>query len=142
MIWLGIFLLLGFDLTPDNILTHVVFLGEVEKLADLGRTLRAKPLGKDSIGEIRELIVTLLDDDKRENRNIWSDDAATNGFATPLAFAPLTVARVAIGKEEADTVGDENALFHRKPLLIIAAGDAEDISLELVTNSLSWNFLR
>jgi hypothetical protein len=49
---------------------------------------------------------------------------------------------VAIGEEEANTVGDENALFHRKTLLVIAAGDAEYITLELVTNSLSRDFLR
>jgi len=49
---------------------------------------------------------------------------------------------MAIGKEEADTMGNENTLFHRKALLVIAAGDTEDITLELVTDSLSRDLLR
>jgi len=64
MIWLGILLLLGCDLAPDDILAHVVLLGEVEKFADLGRTLGTKTLGQDGIGETRKLIITLLDDDE------------------------------------------------------------------------------
>ena len=49
---------------------------------------------------------------------------------------------MAIVKEEADTMGNENTLFHRKTLLVIAAGDTEDITLELVTNSISRDLLR
>jgi hypothetical protein len=48
---------------------------------------------------------------------------------------------VAIGEEKADTMRDKNTLLHGKALLVIAAGDAEDITLELVANSISRNFL-
>ena len=64
MIWLGILLLLGCDLAPDDILAHVVLLGEVEKLADLGCTLGTETLGQDGVCETRKLIIALLDDDK------------------------------------------------------------------------------
>lgn len=64
MIWLSILLLLGCDLAPDDILAYVVLLGEVEKLANLGRTLGTETLGQDGICEIRKLIIALLDDDK------------------------------------------------------------------------------
>ena len=64
MIRLGILLLLGCDLAPDNVLAHVVLLGKVEKLADFGRTLGTKTLGQDCISETRKLIITLLDDDE------------------------------------------------------------------------------
>lgn len=36
---LGTLLLLGDDLAADDVLAHIVFFGEVEELADLGRTL-------------------------------------------------------------------------------------------------------
>jgi len=48
---------------------------------------------------------------------------------------------VAIDKEEADTVGNEDALLHGKTLLVVATGDAEDIAFELVSNGLSRDFL-
>jgi hypothetical protein len=83
---------LRFDLTPDNILAHVVLLGEVEKFTNLGRTLGAETLGQHGVSETRKFIITLLDDDKRENRNIRSNDAATNGLATSLALPSLTIA--------------------------------------------------
>jgi hypothetical protein len=49
---------------------------------------------------------------------------------------------VTIGKEEADTMRDEDTLLHRETLFVITARDAKDIALELVANGLSRDFLR
>jgi hypothetical protein len=49
---------------------------------------------------------------------------------------------VAISKEKADTVRNEDALLHRETLFVIAARDAENIALEFFANGLSWDFLR
>jgi hypothetical protein len=64
VVWFGILFLLGCDLAPDDILAYVIFLGEVEELANFGCTLRTKSLGQNVIGEARELVVSLLNDDK------------------------------------------------------------------------------
>ena len=64
MIWFGIFLLLGFDLAPDDILAYVILLGKVEELPDLGCALGTKALGQNIVGEARKLVVSLLNDNK------------------------------------------------------------------------------
>jgi hypothetical protein len=92
VVWFGILLLLRFDLTPDDILAYVILLGKVEKLANLGCTLGPKALGQNIIGEARKLFVSFLNNDKREDCNIMSDDATADRLAAPLALTPLTIA--------------------------------------------------
>jgi hypothetical protein len=40
---------------------------------------------------------------------------------------------VALGQQEADTGGKEDTLLHGETLLVVTSGDAEDVTLELVT---------
>jgi len=48
---------------------------------------------------------------------------------------------VAVGEEEAHTVGEEDALFHGETLLVVTAGDAEDISFPFVAEGVTGDFL-
>ena len=48
---------------------------------------------------------------------------------------------MAVSKEEADTVGEEDALFHGETLLVVTAGDAEDVSFPFVTEGVTGDFL-
>lgn len=136
-------LLLGTrHLSSNNVLPDIIFLGQVEELPDLGRPLGPETLRQHVIGQTRDLVFTLLDDDERKNRNIRANDAATDGLA--LAFAGTTgaVTRVAVRKEEANTVGDKNTLLHGETLLVVTASDTEDIALPLVTERVTRDFLR
>lgn len=139
---LRILLLGALDLPANNVLPDVVLLGEVEELADLSRTLGAKALGEDGVGQAGDLVVALLDDYEGEDGNIGTDDAATDGLALALTGAAGAVARVAVGEEEADTVGHEDTLLHRETLLVVTAGDTEDVALPLVAERVPRDFLR
>jgi hypothetical protein len=84
----------------------------------------------------------LFDDDEGENGDIGSDDASAHGLALTLARAASAITRVGIVKEKTDAVGEENALFHWEALLVVSAGDTEDVSLPFVAERIGLNFLR
>ena len=57
---------------------HIIFLIETEEFADLGGTLGTKTLGLDNIGQARDIVFSLLDDGKGENREVLGDNAAAD----------------------------------------------------------------
>ena len=111
-------LLLRDDLATDDKLADVVRLVEVEEPTDLGRALGAEPLGEDLVGQPRDVVLALLDDDEVEGADVGTDDATADRLALALAGAAGAVARVALGEEEADTVRDEDSLLQRETLLL------------------------
>ena len=141
-VWLRSFLLLAGDLPSDDKLAHIVLLLEVEEFADLGRTFGAEAFREDSVGEARDLLLALLDDDKGEDSNVGADDAPTDGLAFTLACAARAEARVAVGEQESHTVREKDALLHRETLFIVSTCDAEDVALEFVADRVAGHFLR
>ena len=139
-VWLRILLLRTRDLSPDHVLPHIILLGQVEEFADLGSPLGTKTFGDDGVGQSGDLVLALLDDDHGEDSNIGANDAATNRLALALTGAADTVARVAVGEEETDTVGYKDTLLHGETLLVVAAGDLEDVALELVAQAVALDF--
>ena len=119
--------------------TYIVFLGEAKELADLSCALGTETLGVDDVGDAWDIGIALLDDGECEDRKIHCNDAATDGFALALTGAAGSVAGVAIGEEKSDSSGMHNALLHGKTLLVVAAGDLEDVALELVANAVARN---
>lgn len=117
--------------------TYIVLLGEAEELADLGGALGAETLGVDDVGQAGDLLLALLDDGEGQNGQVHADNAAADGLALALAGAAGAVAGVAVGQKEADTGGVHDTLLHRETLLVVAAGDAEDVSLPLVAEGVS-----
>ena len=93
----------------------------------------------DDVGEAREVGITLLDDGKGEDGEIHSDDASTDGFALALTGAAGSVARVPIRQEQADSSWMHDSLLHGETLLVVAAGDLEDVALEFITNAVARN---
>ena len=138
---LRVLLLGALDFSPNNVLADVILLGEVKEAADLGRTLGAEALGEDGVGQSGDLVLALLDDNDGKDSNVGTDDAAANGLALALTGAAGAVARVAVREEEADTVGEEDALLHGEALLVVAAGNTEDVALPLVAEGVSRDLL-
>jgi hypothetical protein len=62
--------------------------------------------------------------------------AGATGAVTGMAVG------VAVVKEEADTVGEENTLLHWETLFVVTAGDAEDVPFPFVAENVPGNFLR
>ena len=127
-------LALGLDLATDDVLADIVFLAEAEEAADLGRTLGTEALGLDGVGKSRDVLLALLDDRESEDGEIGTNDASADRLALALAGAAGAVAGVAVGEEKADTGRGDNTLLHGKTLLVVAAGDADNVALPLIAN--------
>jgi len=120
--------------------TYIVFLGEAKELADLGCTLGTEALGVNDISDAGNIIVALLDDREREDGQVHSHDAATDRFTLALTGAARSVAGVAVREQEADSSGMHDSLLHWETLLVVAAGDLEDVALELIANAVARYF--
>jgi hypothetical protein len=94
----------------------------------------------DGVGHAWDVGFASLDDRKGEDGQVHCDDAATDGFALPLTSAAGAVAGVAVGEEEADSRWVHDALFHGETLLVVAAGDFENVTFEFVADTVAWDF--
>lgn len=119
--------------------TYIIILGEAEELADLGGTLGAETFGVDDVGNAGDIGLALLDDTEGQDGQVHADDAATDGLALALTSAARAVAGVPIREQQADTGWVHHTLLHGETLLVVASSDAENISLELVTDAVAWN---
>jgi len=138
---LSTLLLLADNLTADNILPDIVLLGQVEEPPDLGGTLGAETLGEDGVGKTGDLSLALLNDDEGEDSDIGANDATTDRLAATLTVATGTVARVAVGQEELDAVGEEDTLLHGETLLVVSTCDTEKVSLPLLSKGITRDLL-
>ena len=48
---------------------------------------------------------------------------------------------MAVGEEEADTVGDKDTLLHGETLLVVATSDAEGVALEFIAERVGSDLL-
>lgn len=135
-------LLLCRDFATDDVLADIVILAEIEELSDLAGTLRAKSARNGNVGEAGQLLLAILHNDDRQNCKIGADDAAADRLALALACAARAVARVSLGKQKADSVVEEDSLLHREALLVISAGNLEDVPLKLVAKGIDLDLLR
>jgi hypothetical protein len=121
--------------------THIIFLAETEEAADLGGTLGTETLGVDNVGKTGNVSVALLDDAQSKDGEVHADDATADRLPLALSGAAGAVAGVALTEKKAHTGWVHNTLLHRETLLVVAAGDAEDVALELVADRVSRNLL-
>jgi len=141
-VWLRALLaLLGLDLTTDDKLANIVFLAETEEAADLAGTLWTQTLGVYGIRQTWDVCVSLLDNGQSQDGQVHRDDASTDRLPLSLASSSWAVAAVAVGEEEANTGWVHNTLLHWETLLVVAAGDSEDVALELVADAVARHFL-
>lgn len=116
----------------DREQTHIILLAETKEAADLGGTLGTQSLGVYGVRETRQVPLALLDDAESEHGKVHANDASAHTLPLALAGATGSVAGVAFGEEQSDTGRVHDTLLHRETLLVVAAGDSEDVALELV----------
>lgn len=121
--------------------TYIVLLAQAEELPDLGRPLGTETLRVGDISQAGNLSLTLLDDDQRQNSQVHSNNATPDGLSLPLTGPPGAVTRVASRQEKADTSRVHNTLLHGETLLVVSAGDLEDITSELGADTVAGDFL-
>mmetsp|Transcript_28863 Transcript_28863/g.71984 ORF Transcript_28863/g.71984 Transcript_28863/m.71984 type:complete len:274 (-) Transcript_28863:26-847(-) len=129
--------LAALDGPADDVRPHVLVLGQRKELADLVGALGTQAAGLVAVGEAGDVVVALLDHGEGEDTDVGSHDAAADGLALELPFAPGAEAGHALLEEQADSCVGEDALHHGEALLVVAAGDAEDVALELVTQTVA-----
>merc|ERR1719418_236062 len=125
----------------DHVLAHVVVLGQVEKLADLGGTLGSQTTRDGGIGEAGNVVVSFLHNNHRNDGKISIDNASTNRLAFTFTCTALTVARVAFAQEKTHTKSGKDTLFHRETLLVVSTSNTENVTGPFVTKGGSINFL-
>lgn len=137
-------LLLGRDLATDDVLPHVVFLRQIKKRTQFVGALRPQAPRNSNVSQARDSIVTRLDDDQVEHRDLVGNDASANALALALAAAhsKAPAPRLALVHEETHARGRDNTLLHREPLLILTAHHFEDVPLILIGDVLAVNLLR
>ena len=91
------------------------------------------------VGDTWDIGISLLNNGESEDGKVHSDDASTNGLALTLTGSARSVARVALRKEKADTGWVHDSLLHWETLLVVTTGDLEDVSLEFISNGVTWN---
>lgn len=138
---LGVGLVALGDLTSDDKLADVVLLGQAEELSNVVGSLWSQSLWNGLVGEALDFLLALLEDHQAQDGQVWADDASTNGLSLTLAGSARSVAGVALGQQESDTGWVQNTLLHWEALLVVAAGDLEDVALELVANGVALDLL-
>ena len=77
----------------------------------------------------RNILLSLLDDDKVENAQVAVDDAATHRTTSPVSLTSRSKARMTFLEEQLHTAISKNTLLHGETLLVIATRDSHDIPL-------------
>ena len=121
--------------------THIILFVQTEELLDLGSALRSQTLRVHGVGHTGDVVVALLDNRQSQHGQIHRDDASTHTLPLALTGAAGAVARVAVREQEAHTRRVHDTLLHGKTLLVVAAGDLEDVALEFVADAVARDFL-
>jgi len=140
---LGLLLsLLQLDWPSDNILSDIIVFVEVEKLADLASSFGSQTTGDGGVGKAWDISFALLDDDEVEHGQVGVDDASPDASAVTLSGASGSVARVLGAEKKADTPVGQHSLHHGESLLVVSTTDAEHVTLPLISEGVSRDFLR
>jgi len=118
----------------DDVLPHVVLLGQVEELADLGGALGTAHAGHVAVGQPGNVDISFLDDHEGKYGHVAIHDAPTDRLSSALSIATWPVARVALGEQESNASLGQHALLHGESLLVVAAGNADDVALPFVAD--------
>merc|ERR1719470_11251 len=119
----------------------LLLFGQVKQLPDLAGPLGSQPPGDGVVGEPGDLSLALLDDGHGEDSQVAVHDASADRLPLTLSITPGSVAAVALRQEEPGATVGEDTLLHGEPLLVVTPGDAEHVPLELISKSVSFNFL-
>lgn len=137
----GVLSFLGGSFSSDDVLGDIVFLAQVEELSDSGGSLGAKSSRNVLVSESFDFLVSLLDANKVEGRDISSNDATSNGLSSSLSVSSGSEAGGSFGQQESNSSVGKDSLLHGETLLVVSSHDLEDVSLELISHLVSIDLL-
>lgn len=129
--------LLSGDGTANDELADVVFLAQVEELADARGTLGTEALGDGLVGDIGDLLLSLLYNDDVDYGHLRGDDASADRLAAAISLAAVDVVAGSSVEQQTNSVRRQYSLLHRKSLLVESSSYAEHISLVLISQEIA-----
>lgn len=138
---LGVGLVTLDNLTSDNEVSDVVLLGQAEELSNVAGSLWTQSLWGGGVSQTLDVTVTLLDNRQSKDSQVLADNATSDGLSLTLTSSSWSVTRVALGQQQLDSGWVHNTLLHWETLLVVTTSDSEDVALELVTDSVTGDFL-
>lgn len=134
-------LALSLEDSRNDSLSDIIGLFKVEKLSDVGSSLRSKTLGDGDISQTFNLTGSLSEDDQVKDGKIGSDDATSNRLSLSLTNLSGSVARLTLLQEQSNSVVGDDTLLHGETLEIVTSGDSEKVTSPFLTKTLTLNFL-
>lgn len=129
------------EMEEESEQTHIIILPQAKELANLSRPLRPQPLRQHLIRETRNLLLALLHNTQRQHGQIHRDNAPPDALPLPLASPPRPIAAVSRAQQQAHARGVHDPLLHGEALLVVAAGDLEDVAFEFGSHAVAFDFL-
>merc|ERR1711955_71559 len=125
----------------DDILADIIVLLQVEELPDLAGSLGSQSSWDGVVSKSGNLVVSLLDNSQVENSQVSINNTSTDRLAPTLTSASCSVAAVTLVEEEPHTSIGQHTLLHGESLLVISSGNPDNVSFELISESVSINLL-
>jgi len=138
--WLR-FAFFGSNWPSDDILCDVIVFGQVEQLPDLASSLWSKSSRDNSVSQSGDVVVSLLDDDKVEDRQVGVHNASSDRLALALTCLAGPVAGVSLAQQKSDTSIGHDSLFHGESLFVVSTRDANNVTFPFITKTLSADLL-
>ena len=129
------------ECTVDNVLSDIVFLRQVEELADVAGTLWSKTTWAIVVGKAWDCLVSEVSHDEVEDSNVLSDNASTNRLALALSSTTLSVCLLSLLTQQTNTSVGQDTLTHRETLLVVSSGDTHGRTIELFAQNGTVNLL-
>jgi len=130
------------DFTSNNVLADIVLLFvEGEGLDDVVASLGAELVGALNVGDTSDLLVATLDNSKEDSGEVGVEDATTDGLSLAFTSAGGLVAGSTRSEQDTGSSVDEDSLLHLETLLVVTAGNSEDVALELFSHDIAFDLL-
>lgn len=127
--------------SSDNVVSDVVLLRQTEELSDVVGSLWTQSLWGGDVGQTLNVSLTLLDNSQSNDRQVLVDDTASDGLSLSLTNSSWSVTRVTLRQQQSDSGWVQDTLLHWETLLVVTTGDLEDVTLELVADSVTFDLL-
>jgi hypothetical protein len=83
----------------------------------------------------------LLNNNKRQDRQVRTDNTTTDRLSLAFTSTARTITRVTLGHQKTNTVRQQNTLLHGETLLIVTTRDTENVTLEFISERIAGDFL-
>lgn len=129
------------NLTTDNEVANIIVFVEFKELANARGTLGSKATRELDICDAFDRLSTTLRNGNIEDRDIRINDATADGATDAFAIATSGEALGFGVDEKSNTTVQSDTLVHSKPLFVMSTSDLENVSLILVIEHFTIEFL-